>query len=97
MAEVYINKKDLRNKIDDWYKLKEPLVPDNLAEGFVQMDILISKQPPADVIERTKIDKAIEEIDNIDLVVHDGMNHYYKSGEEIQAEVLKILRKNIGR
>ena len=97
MAEVYINKKDLRNKIDDWYKLKEPLVPDNLTEGFVQMDILISKQPPADVIERTKIDKAIEEINNIDLVVHDGMNHYYKSGEEIQAEVLKILRKTIGR
>lgn len=52
--------------------------------------------PTADVIERSKIDKAIEEIEKIDLIVHDGINHYYKDGEEVIAEVLEILKRNIG-
>ena len=44
----------------------------------------INGLPPADVVEREKIDKAIEDIKNI--------NHYYKSGEEVKAEVLVILK-----
>jgi hypothetical protein len=43
------------------------------------------------------MDKAMEEMEDRDLIVQDGINQYYKSGEEIKAEVLKILRKNIGR
>ncbi|SDB15200.1 hypothetical protein [Eubacterium oxidoreducens] len=43
-----------------------------------------------------KIDKVIGEIKSIDLIVHDGINHYYRSGEEIKAAVIEILKMNIG-
>ncbi len=106
MAE-YIDREDLRNKIDDWYKLKEPLVPDNLAEGFVQMDILISKQPLADVTERAKIDKAIEKIEQtlyVDSLIFgeliDFKNGKISADDVIEEfnrvtriEVLKILKE----
>ena len=47
-------------------------------------------------IERSKINKAIEEIEKIDLIVHDGINHYYKDGEEVIAEALEIIKRNVG-
>lgn len=56
----------------------------------------VKNLPPANVVEHSKIDKAIEEIEKIDLIVHDGINHYYKDGEEVIAEVLEILKRNIG-
>lgn len=66
-------------------------------DGFVSYSrSQIQGMPKADVIERSKIDKAIEEIEKIDLIVHDGINHYYKDGEEVIAEVLEILKRNIG-
>lgn len=50
------------------------------------------KEKLEDTIPKWKIDKAIEDIKNIDLIVHDGINHYYKSGKEVKAEVLVILK-----
>lgn len=67
------------------------------SDGIIdEVEDIMSDLPTADVVEREKIDKAIEDIKNIDLIVHDGINHYYKSGEEVKAEVLVILKRNIG-
>jgi len=66
-------------------------------DGFVSYSqSQIRSMPKADVVERSKVDKAIEEIEKIDLIVHDGINHYYKDGEEVITEVLEILKRNIG-
>lgn len=53
-------------------------------------DELIDMQPTADVIERSKIDKAIEEI--IKLRKRYPNEDYY----DCKHEVLEILKKNIG-
>ena len=45
----------------------------------------------ADVVERSKIDKAIEEIEDLDNAKY-GFESYY----QCKAEVLEILKRNIG-
>lgn len=47
--------------------------------------------PTADVIERSKIDKAIEEIEDLD-----NAKYGFESYEQCKAEVLEILKRNIG-
>ena len=88
MAE-YIGKKKVIKEINSWWRTAM------MADGKPTLNAYIKALPPADVVERKKIDKAIEDIKNIDLIVHDGINHYYKSGEEVKAEVLVILKRNI--
>ena len=44
MAEL-INKNVLLDSMDDRYKAKRDIVPDNLAEGFLQIEKLIKEQP----------------------------------------------------
>ena len=91
MAE-YINREDLKF-------LEIPIAPVlqgeqvHYEQGFLKE--WLESVPTADVIERSKIHKAIEEIKKIDLIVHDGINHYYKDGEEVISEVLEILKRNI--
>ena len=45
--------------------------------------------PTADVIERSKINKAIEEIEDIDPITE-------RVGLEVKQEILDILKRNIG-
>jgi hypothetical protein len=97
MAE-YIDRNRLKSEL---LILKDKIEPNTQwQDGYISaMDVakmVVGSQPTADVIERAKIDKAIEEIEKIDLIVHDGINHYYKDGEEAIAEVLEILKRNIG-
>ena len=42
----------LLNAIDKRYQEKEGVVPDNLAEGFMQMEKLIKEQPTAYDVEK---------------------------------------------
>ena len=43
-----------------------------------------------------KISKIKEKISNIEEIVHDGFNHYYKDCKQIKEEVLNIIDKYIG-
>lgn len=47
----HIDADRLLGEMDKRYNKKRGNVPDNLAEGFLQMEILIKKQPTADVVE----------------------------------------------
>lgn len=40
-----INRESLINKLDPWYKKIKKTAPDNLAEGFMQVDGLIRHEP----------------------------------------------------
>lgn len=42
-----INRKSLIDKLDPWYKKIKETAPDNLAEGFMQVDGLIRHEPSA--------------------------------------------------
>jgi hypothetical protein len=42
-----INRKSLIDKLDPWYKKIKKTAPDNLAEGFMQVDGLIRHEPSA--------------------------------------------------
>lgn len=50
----------------------------------------LARFPTADVIERSKIDKAIEEMDSIDL------NEYADNTYQLVNECIEILKRNIG-
>lgn len=50
----------------------------------------IEYMTPANVIERSKIDKAIEEMDSIDL------NEYADNTYQLVNECIEILKRNIG-
>ena len=81
---------------------REKLIPDRCyyePDGYEAVSCeQIFHEEVADVVEREKIDKAIKKIENIDLMspFQDGINHYYKSREEIKAEAIKILKETIG-
>lgn len=49
----------LLSQMDNRYIEKENIVPDTLAEGFMQMEALIKEQPTA-----YDIDKVVEELEN---------------------------------
>lgn len=51
----------------------------------------VDSLPTADVVERSKIDKAIEEIEDLD-----NAKYGFESYEQCKAEVLEILKRNIG-
>lgn len=42
-----ISRESLTNKLDPWYKKIKKTAPDNLAEGFMQVDGLIRHEPSA--------------------------------------------------
>ena len=42
-----ISRESLINKLDPWYKKIKKTAPDNLAEGFMQVDGLIRHEPSA--------------------------------------------------
>jgi hypothetical protein len=50
---------------------------------------IVREQPTADVIERSKIDKAIEEIEDLDPITE-------RVGLQVKQEILNILKRNIG-
>lgn len=50
----------LLNKMSERYDEKKSIVPDNLAEGFLQMEKLIKEQPTA-----YDIDKVVEELEKL--------------------------------
>lgn len=49
----------LLSQIGNRYDEKKDIVPDNLAEGFVQMEKLIKEQPTA-----YDVDKVVEQLEN---------------------------------
>ena len=42
-----ISRESLINKLDPWYEKIKKTAPDNLAEGFMQVDGLIRHEPSA--------------------------------------------------
>ena len=60
----------------------------------VIMEYIEYMTPTADVIERSKIDKAIEEIEDLNLSW--VASHYEDRFYGFQQEVLEILKRNIG-
>lgn len=59
------------------------------------IEMLRDWQEEVKAISLDKIKQAREEIENINEVVHDGTNHYYKDCVETKKEVLAILDKLI--
>lgn len=97
MAE-YINREKTISTLENTAKYYEMPNADEWTKGIHYglihgADNIAENVHIEDVVEREKIDNAIKEINNIDLVVHDGINHYYRSGEEIKSEVIKILKE----
>lgn len=65
-------------------------------DGFVSYSrSQIQGMPKADVIERSKIDKAIEEINNAEVEV-DFMNEHSSGFNSGLSKALEILKRNIG-
>lgn len=96
MAE-YIDKEKALSTLENTAKYYEMPNADEWTKGIHYglihgVDNIVDNVPIEDVVEREKIDAAVKNIKNIDLIVHDGINHYYKSGEEVKAEVLVILK-----
>lgn len=82
MAE-YIDKKYLDRKFQiDMMALRGGTIFDTKE--------IIDSLPTADVIERAKIDKAIEEMDSIDL------NEYADNTYQLVNKCIEILKRNIG-
>lgn len=50
--DILISRKALLEALDERYKEKKGIVPDNLAEGFRQVEMLIREQPVAYDIEK---------------------------------------------
>lgn len=91
MAE-YIDRQDLIKFLDN---IQQPKMP--ITEGFKFITIdgaikVVSERPTADVIERSKIDKAIEKID----FLRQHRAKYITEDSKIcidSGEVLKILKE----
>jgi len=84
---VYIDRQDLIKFLDS---IQQPKMP--ITKGFKYITIddaikVVSERPTADVIERSKINKAIDEI--ISLRKHYPNDDYY----DCKNEILEILRR----
>ena len=90
----YIEKQSLIKFFDN---IRQPQMPITEGFKFITVDSIIeylSKQPHADVVERSKIDKAIEEINDAPVLFVDfplGKEQFL--GKDV---VLAILKRNIG-
>lgn len=78
----------LLNAMDKRYKEKEESVPDNLAEGFMQMEKLIKEQPTAYDVE-----KVVEQIRSESQLMSETQlpHRYYKAIGSKRARA--IIRK----
>ena len=96
MAEL-INKNVLLDSMDDRYKAKRDIVPDNLAEGFLQMEKLIKEQPATTEAEIRA--KAIEEFaEKLKAELLDALIIFSERREmyEIESEMGKMYSHGIG-
>lgn len=93
MAE-YIDRQDLIKFLDN---IQQPKMP--ITEGFKFITIdeaikVVSERPTAEVVERSKINKAIEKIKSFNPhLEHDISRSMY---EDAKAIFLAILERNIG-
>lgn len=65
----------LLSQIGNRYDEKKNIVPDNLAEGFVQMEKLIKEQPTAD-----DVDKVVEELETEGSKIEIQYENNYEKG-----------------
>lgn len=86
MAE-YIERNKMLSKVKTNY-IEDAKNGYDYYDYFLQDDLM--SEPTADVVERSKIDKAIEEMNNIDL------NEYADNSYQLVNKCIEILKRNIG-
>ena len=68
-----ISRSALLNAMDKRYKEKKDIVPNNLAEGFLQVEKLINEQPIV-----YDVNKVVEELVKMQGIQFDGMKESYQ-------------------
>lgn len=85
-----ISRSMLLSSMNKRYNEKCNIVPDNLAEGFMQMEKLIKEQPTAYSVEKVVEEleelevKSITRYNNGDFGDFDGVDYYIKKSESIE-------------
>ena len=80
-------------QIGNRYDEKKDIVPDNLAEGFVQMEKLIKEQPTA-----YDVDKVVEQLEKLANEANDkileagGLQLYYDGYEDAMRTAVEIVK-----
>lgn len=73
-------------KADHDYEVDDDPFSDGILSAMFSVNQIVGTEPTADVIERSKIDKAIAEIEDLDPITE-------RVGTEIKQEILKILKE----
>ena len=83
----------LLSQIGNRYDEKKDIVPDNLAEGFVQMEKLIKEQPTA-----YDVDKVVEKLEEEREISYADFDRYVKDyGLWLDAEYDDFFHKGLER
>lgn len=70
------------------YNEKKGIVPDNLAEGFMQMEKLIKEQPTA-----FDVDKVVEQLEERSKEYNSGVRLHGKPEEMLTDEAIEIVKR----